>query len=1210
MTSSGAVQASESSSLFPFEVCNLLLGKGGSGQVFLGRDGGSSKYVAIKKRYGRHGGSEAFLNRQRVRSCDALIALEGIGSQASKHSFVPSLGARFFSGCDGGAPLTELSEYIPPSHQRELDVGEESVSQTAALSQQQGVCHTDDAVDGATKPPLAPPLTDEVSVLSYLGPHPQIVAFLGSYTTSRNASFFTMELMDSDVGRELKEGNTTLHEESVCVAIAYSVLLALDEMHSRAVAHRDVKPGNILLKRLAGPEDWACTFLSCTGGAVIPRGAVGTTTTPHGTVTVGPTLAAHGANEEVSYVKAALGDFSAAHSVRCADEIAFSDTRGTLHYKCPEQLMGKRSTVAETVAAVDLWGLGCTLYEMITGTRPFPGSSELQVLMNILDSLGSDIQSFPAANRHAALYEKLPGSPAFVDLLRRLLCLDPVQRCTAKEALRHPLFAAFRRSDLARCTDEERSATAGNERRLIGIPLVLRYASVTALPDLRFNRISRTPRKAAGLMRADVSSAAQPLVSDCCGAQAAAVAAAPDHLASANHGEGGCSDAAAASSMWEPGTQCEDHGENETPAKGLPLPPHYTDTTATTSLLSESSYLHWSEIRPVARPSGAPMPTQPPPPGECRVRSCSSNSSRAVTFSTSVTAGGTPSLCMGGTGTLQHHPRCQRLSGSLQRHSECVGRSTVARALNISCSSVKGGRAERSESHVDFDLSPAPATPISGTDADSSSCMVPHPAVALLQRRTHPVLHLTSGSTFTASNLRANAYFERDNLAACYGAPASAPPGGVAPAGATLAGHCSTPRQHPERRLSAIAGRALCFSEETDRFARRSWGSSASQQSCLNSLLASPAPVQQVAAEACSPQPSPIRHVAPATRSSSALPTVANGLMMSSDDSGVGLEWVGVPPSMATAPSCGEDSGVAHRAAPTVATCAAGAPDEEYGGGHRSLAESPSCPSVRRVSGGLSRALPLPIPLSVATVCLPAAQPHGVAAAPQPCTPVVTALHETPRTQRFACATAALRKVPSAPHDNSHVRHVRHVQSAQGPVAACQPDGCGTGSAATLFLRDRDVNASPPEPVCQRGGATSASQRHCTPTISEPSTDTVGPASGGGPQPHHIATAAASCAKTGATRCHPAAATTAADGPHTPLRVHGPCSPSMQRRGSPLPQLAADNGDSNGRPVRRNEGDRIATPCSAQRGSLKRAREEDALGVAEAATARQSTRVV
>ncbi|KAG5477957.1 hypothetical protein LSCM4_05352 [Leishmania orientalis] len=1321
MKSSGVLQTHDHANVFPFEVCNLLLGKGGSGQVFLGRIGGSHKYVAIKKRYGRYDVNGAAAKNVLPKGSELLQTSQQTRNHLWQNALISSLGNHFI--CRGESNLQQLAagECVPVSQRREIDLGEESVSQTAALCHQHGNCSAENSSDDAAKQIVVPSVMDEVSVLNYLGPHPQIVRFLGSYTTSKNTSFFTMELMDSDVARELREGNTTLHEEGVCAAIAYSVLLALEEMHSHGVVHRDVKPGNILMKHLTEPEEWSCIYLSSgdCGARLSPKLSAGPVSHPSLSTSyeapsdkIVPGI--RNANHSQSYVKAALGDFSAAHSTRCADDVAFSDTRGTLHYKSPEQLMGKRSIVSENFAAVDLWGLGCTLYEMATGTRPFPGSSELQVLMSILDSLGSDIQSFPVATKRATLFDEFPASSGFVDFLQRLLCLDPTRRCTAKEALSHPFLASVRDSTL-RLAEAEGPISTARLPHVIGIPLMLKYASFTHIPELRFSRISRTPLRAVNSASNGPSAPQQPAAScrlahpPTLDAETAALSVAVEceafarsrskHREVSHWGDG------ATTTVWRHEGNGEDQGEKETPSK-KPQQQHCLDNTVT-SFLSEGSYLHWSEVRPISRPSVPPQAYPLPRPlqhKEDRVRSGSG--SIAVGLFGSAAVGSTPSPSTSTSDPQQQQQ--QSLSGSMHRTADAASRNTVSRALNISDSSVKGAQVERSASHVDFDLSPVPATQLFGAEADTSTCLVPHPTAAFLPRRAQPVLQLANGSTFTASNLRANSSFERENLMIGWnggnGASTSAALGTAGPTGTLLAGHCSTPRQHHGRRPTTFSGRALCFSEETDPFARHSWGSSAGQQSCLNSLLTSPAPVERAVVEECSPQPSPIRPVGVATRSPSGLPVAADRSGLSLDDSGVGLGWMGVPPATA-AVQASIDVGAAEAAAAmpavvrnvsrSVETSAAvspllcsARPQPPSNASHlkaTSSVQSCNSPCARRCvhrleppPGGCSRSracsaaalatavtavavadqpealcsdqqqlqtaslastggrdvssspmLPLPIPLSVATVCQSASQSHYVPAS-RSCTPTSRALHETPRTQRFSCPMSTLRTGCAGLKNGSQ----RDGSEVQGALMSCEVGGDNVPSAAP-FLCNQDVNVpgtrvaykncasadhtgsgSDAVPALRGAAATSMTsavacihfcQRHCTPLSSGHAPEMVLSIDGG--RLHcPVAAVEASTAPNVTVLCA-SAAESSTGGPHTPLPVHDSASPSSQRCGASLLQLSSASRDSHRRSVKGCESDRIETPQGKLRGSMKRAREE-AVNNEDAAAVRQSARVM
>ena len=56
----------------------------------------------------------------------------------------------------------------------------------------------------------------------------------------------------------------------------------------------------------------------------------------------------------------------------------------TLRYRAPEIMLGLR----EYSAAVDIWSVGCILSEMLLGTVPFPGDTEVDQLMKIFEALG------------------------------------------------------------------------------------------------------------------------------------------------------------------------------------------------------------------------------------------------------------------------------------------------------------------------------------------------------------------------------------------------------------------------------------------------------------------------------------------------------------------------------------------------------------------------------------------------------------------------------------------------------------------------------------------------------------------------------------------------------------------------------------------------------------------------------------------------------
>ena len=85
---------------------------------------------------------------------------------------------------------------------------------------------------------------------------------------------------------------------------------------------------------------------------------------------------------------------------------------GTVDYMSPEQACGR-----EVDGRSDLYGLGCSMYHLMTAKLPFPGSSPIE-------RLGKRI-----SGRHVPITEHLPDlPPSFVRVIDRLLAHKPHER--------------------------------------------------------------------------------------------------------------------------------------------------------------------------------------------------------------------------------------------------------------------------------------------------------------------------------------------------------------------------------------------------------------------------------------------------------------------------------------------------------------------------------------------------------------------------------------------------------------------------------------------------------------------------------------------------------------------------------------------------------------------------------------------------------------
>lgn len=125
----------------------------------------------------------------------------------------------------------------------------------------------------------------------------------------------------------------------VCNAIGYA--------HSRGVLHRDLKPGNIMLGQYGETlvVDWG--LAKVTGKAEVPPSTAA--------------LSAAGSEMETTVRPRSGGESSATVA---------GQALGTPAYMSPEQAAGR---IIDLGPATDIYSLGATLYELLTGKLPFEG---------------------------------------------------------------------------------------------------------------------------------------------------------------------------------------------------------------------------------------------------------------------------------------------------------------------------------------------------------------------------------------------------------------------------------------------------------------------------------------------------------------------------------------------------------------------------------------------------------------------------------------------------------------------------------------------------------------------------------------------------------------------------------------------------------------------------------------------------------------------
>jgi len=148
--------------------------------------------------------------------------------------------------------------------------------------------------------------------------------------------FLTMDLVDGESLDQVLERETSLTPRHA-LEITRQVLLGLASGHDKGFVHCDVKPPNVMLT------------------ARVPK----TEDNPFG-------------------VGVRVLDFGIAN---LATEMEAGEVIGTPRYMSPEQVQGQRLD-----ARSDLFATGVLLYEMLSGTRPFDGTTALEVQTAVLET--------------------------------------------------------------------------------------------------------------------------------------------------------------------------------------------------------------------------------------------------------------------------------------------------------------------------------------------------------------------------------------------------------------------------------------------------------------------------------------------------------------------------------------------------------------------------------------------------------------------------------------------------------------------------------------------------------------------------------------------------------------------------------------------------------------------------------------------------------
>ena len=200
--------------------------------------------------------------------------------------------------------------------------------------------------------------------------------------------------MDHDLKKFLDLNNGPLHPQLV-KSYLYQITSAIKYCHSKRILHRDLKPQNLLIDK----------------NGVIK-----------------------------------LGDFGLARAFGIPIKTLTHEIL-TLWYRAPEILLGQK----EYSTPVDMWSIGLIFYEMAHRKPLFAGDSEIDQIFKIFQMYGTPTEkTWPGITKlpdFKLTFPQFKGKgiesynknidPVGLDLLAKMIQLDPCKRISAKAALNH-----------------------------------------------------------------------------------------------------------------------------------------------------------------------------------------------------------------------------------------------------------------------------------------------------------------------------------------------------------------------------------------------------------------------------------------------------------------------------------------------------------------------------------------------------------------------------------------------------------------------------------------------------------------------------------------------------------------------------------------------------------------------------------------------------
>lgn len=218
--------------------------------------------------------------------------------------------------------------------------------------------------------------------------HPNLVRFLES-ARDGNVHYMVHEFVDGGDLKHLLQREGRLPYDVAALIVSH-LADALDYLHGRGIVHRDVKPANVLLS-----SDGFAKLIDMGLAVPFDRKA----------------LSFSSAMPEESAVLEKQIDKATHRTGKVA---------GTVDYMAPDQIRNS----SEPSPAWDIYSLGCTFYQILTGTVPFPNGDAKQKFRAHLQVSATDPRVFD---------QSIPFD--IVEVVRSMLAKDPGGRIRSAEEI-------------------------------------------------------------------------------------------------------------------------------------------------------------------------------------------------------------------------------------------------------------------------------------------------------------------------------------------------------------------------------------------------------------------------------------------------------------------------------------------------------------------------------------------------------------------------------------------------------------------------------------------------------------------------------------------------------------------------------------------------------------------------------------------------------